>query len=63
MCQADSVRFHGVTRRVCIIPNVGVVEVGNSLLGRVDIRQRSVEGNEARHCEQTGSSSSTGDHC
>jgi hypothetical protein len=51
MGQPDAMRLHWVASDVCIISNVGVVEVRNSLLAAWAVQRRGINGCERRHFE------------
>jgi hypothetical protein len=44
--QPYSVRLHRMASDVGIVPNIGIVEVGNPLLATVVIQRRRVDGRE-----------------
>lgn len=52
--QPNSVRLHGMARNIGIIPDIGIVEVGNPFLGTGAIQRRRVNGRERGHADELG---------
>jgi hypothetical protein len=49
--QPDTMRLHGMTCDVCIVTNVGVVEVGHfGLVTAGELGRREIERRKRRHC-------------